>query len=60
MVYTAHKLTKIEQARKMKKEAEEKKKKQLKEAKRLREEARKEVMRRRGTDGGPPGISFCY
>ncbi|XP_039249398.1 gap junction delta-2 protein-like isoform X2 [Styela clava] len=46
IVYTAHKLTKIEQARALKKKEEDKKKKQKEEAKKLREEARNKARRR--------------
>lgn len=59
IVYTAHKLAKIDQARKLKKAAEAKKQKQLKEAKRLREEAREKALRRR-TGEGPPEYNLIH
>lgn len=54
MVYTAHKLTKIDHAKKLKKKEEDKKKREKEEAKKLRQEAR-EKARRAMTEEEPPG-----
>nr|XP_002131483.1 gap junction beta-4 protein-like [Ciona intestinalis] len=57
MVYTAHKMTKISQAKKLRQDEMDKKKKMREEAKKLKEEARKKAMadrRRRLEESGPP------
>lgn len=57
MVYTAHKMEKISQAKKIRKEEEEKVKKQKEEAKKIRDEARKKMIedkKRRAAEGHPP------
>ncbi|XP_039249397.1 gap junction gamma-2 protein-like isoform X1 [Styela clava] len=60
IVYTAHKLTKIEQARALKKKEEDKKKKQKEEAKKLREEARNKARRRMADEGPPEYNNFIH
>ena len=50
IVYTAHKMTKIAEAKKLRKEEQDKKKKQKEQAKKLREDARKKAQ-----SHGPPG-----
>jgi len=57
MVYTAHKMEKISQAKKIRKEEQEKVKKQKEEAKKIRDEARKKMIedkKRRAAEGHPP------
>jgi len=57
MVYTAHKMEKISQAKKIRKEEQEKAKKQKEEAKKLRDEARAKMLedkKRRAAEGHPP------
>ena len=59
MTYTAHKLTKIAHAKKLRKEEQEKKAKRKEEEKKLREEARKKAdydqKRYNMVKGGLPG-----
>ena len=55
IIYVAHKMTKIEHAKKLRKEEQEKRKQQKEQAKKLREEARKKSQ--------PPGNVLhqkCY
>lgn len=57
MIYTSHKLAKIAQAKKLRKEEQEKRKKEKEAAKKLREESRKKAIeerRKRMEDGEPP------
>ena len=68
MIYTAHKLTKIAHAKKLRKEEQDKRKKQKEDAKKLREEARKKAAidrRKRMEESGLPGKKtfdtfFCH
>ena len=53
IVYTAHKMTKIAEAKKLRKEEQDERKKRKEQAKKLREEARKKAMAER--DSVPPG-----
>ena len=58
MIYTAHKLTKIAHAKKLRKEEQDKRKKQKDDAKKLREDARKKAAidrRKRLEESGLPG-----
>lgn len=58
MVYTAHKMAKISQAKKLRQEEQEKKKKLKEKAKKQQEASRKkalEELRRRREESGPPG-----
>lgn len=58
MVYTAHKLTKIDHARKLKKKEEDKKKREKEESRKLRQESR-EKARRQMTEEEPPEYRFA-
>jgi len=63
MVYTAHKLAKISQAKKLRQEEQEKKKKQKETARKQREAARKKAAideLRRRAESGPPGLKTWF